>query len=434
MRRLVWVIKSVLPREYQRLSIHSKPIDEITYQDISDFCDSKTPECYFVDYKLQTPSDIAKDVAAMANAVGGVILIGIRTIGEAEGKPGIPDELVGIPDGQKELRRIDKKCGDTLYPPLIAESASCELPHSPGNFVLLLRVPASQSAPHWLGEGDDNKIPIRVSDFTTIRRFTRLIRPSELDGVMQRRQKLAAHREGLRERAIERSSLRAELIESRRHFGLASARDAKFIADQRTMGLVEVSISPVFPSATFVERENLLRLTREISNYFNEPRLRGTAHETGWFRADNTYCECTAWGTVFLARKMCPYIDSTDLPLYTCFTSLGEALTFAEVVMHLSNRLDLMSITITVARANKNMNFYAGGTASTGKIFDYQFELSAECLSTELFSSARVESLVSEILFASGLGLDTYVDDLKLAGVKNIGEIRRDIKLQIGKT
>ena len=80
------------------------------------------------------------------------------------------------------------------------------------------------------------------------------------------------------------------------------------------------------------------------------------------------------------------------------------------------------------------MNFYAGGTASTGKIFDYQFELSAECLSTELFSSARVESLVSEILFASGLGLDTYVDDLKLAGVKNIGEIRRDIKLQIGKT
>ena len=57
------------------MSLWTKPIHEIAFADIDSFCQAGWEESTRLDYKGEWPNDLAKTMAAMANTVGGLIIL-----------------------------------------------------------------------------------------------------------------------------------------------------------------------------------------------------------------------------------------------------------------------------------------------------------------------------------------------------------------------
>jgi len=85
--------------------LYTKPINDITFQDVLDFCEQKTPENFRLDYKKVLPSNekLAKLIAAFANTYGGVIVVGINA---PKGIPNNPFEGIDYDENMKYEERI----------------------------------------------------------------------------------------------------------------------------------------------------------------------------------------------------------------------------------------------------------------------------------------------------------------------------------------
>ena len=70
----------------------SMELEEISYSDVVEFCLEGKPEGIHLDYKREFPDDLGKHIAAMANTLGGMILIGVD---EEDERPKAP--FIGIP-------------------------------------------------------------------------------------------------------------------------------------------------------------------------------------------------------------------------------------------------------------------------------------------------------------------------------------------------
>ena len=60
------------------MSLWYKQLDTIAYADIDAFCTRNIPEGLRLDYKREMPTDLAKLVAAFANTLGGLIILGVE--------------------------------------------------------------------------------------------------------------------------------------------------------------------------------------------------------------------------------------------------------------------------------------------------------------------------------------------------------------------
>ncbi len=129
------------------MSLWYKQPENISYTDIDAFCRQQLPEGMRLDYKLDVPNDLEKVVAALANTLGGLIVLGVEadktsntpiwpsTKGMAR-KPGIEERITAI-------------CRDNIYPPVHPQiSPVVDNPHAPGMVVAVLRVDQSPEAPH----------------------------------------------------------------------------------------------------------------------------------------------------------------------------------------------------------------------------------------------------------------------------------------------
>ena len=61
--------------------LFNKPINDLTFQDVVDFCKKEIPEGKQLDYKYLLPKNkekFAKTIASFANALGGTIIIGVQ--------------------------------------------------------------------------------------------------------------------------------------------------------------------------------------------------------------------------------------------------------------------------------------------------------------------------------------------------------------------
>jgi len=121
--------------------IYSDPIENITWNAVEQFCAEKIPESAVIDYKADWPHDLAKTIAAMANTLGGLIIIGVKT--DAQELPITP--LTGIEvSGRLELR-VFNICEGAIYPPVIPDVITC--PNTGGDkAVVVIRVPISRQA------------------------------------------------------------------------------------------------------------------------------------------------------------------------------------------------------------------------------------------------------------------------------------------------
>src|SRR6266850_4464849 len=90
------------------MRLRGKLLEDVTLVDIQALKDNQVPESSILDYKLQLDlsdsgkRELLRDVAAMANAHGGVLLYGVREARDESNEPtGVPESVEGI-QGENE--------------------------------------------------------------------------------------------------------------------------------------------------------------------------------------------------------------------------------------------------------------------------------------------------------------------------------------------
>ena len=123
----------------------TKPIDEITFEDVESFC-KEWPEGVRVEYKSEITVNrhIPKIVSSFANTYGGVFLIGVEA---DQTKNEVIFPIQGIPKRNGIEEQIQQSALTGIYPGVIPEIKLVDVPNS-NNLVVVVRVDESIQAPH----------------------------------------------------------------------------------------------------------------------------------------------------------------------------------------------------------------------------------------------------------------------------------------------
>jgi len=131
----------------------STPIDDLTFENVNEFCRSLPREGHTLDYKLDFPRRLDKVLASFANTFGGYILIGVDET--ATGEPVLP--IVGVPLQPGLRERVVAIALDAVNPPVFPEVRVIEF-ESPGALapdraVIIIRVHESDASAHAVDGG-----------------------------------------------------------------------------------------------------------------------------------------------------------------------------------------------------------------------------------------------------------------------------------------
>ncbi|MCI0152096.1 ATP-binding protein, partial [Paraburkholderia sediminicola] len=125
-------------------------LDTVTEADIQDLIDHGVRESRTLDYKRDWPTDrdarteLAKDVCAFANALGGDLVFGIREEGGAAAAI-VPLQFANL---DAELLALTSALRDLLEPRVSGGLHPHPVPVAVGGYVVVLRVAPSPAAPH----------------------------------------------------------------------------------------------------------------------------------------------------------------------------------------------------------------------------------------------------------------------------------------------
>ena len=122
----------------------TKPIDEITFEDVQSFC-KEWAEGVRVEYKsdITVNRHIPKIVSSFANTYGGIFLIGV----EADQKNNRVNAIPGILQQNGIEEQIQQSALTGIYPGIIPEIKLIDVPNS-SNVVVVVRVDESVQVPH----------------------------------------------------------------------------------------------------------------------------------------------------------------------------------------------------------------------------------------------------------------------------------------------
>lgn len=136
--------------------LRNKDVRQLTASDLLSLVHDQVRESEQLDYKQDLPGhqdsdrkEFVKDVTAMANARGGVLLFGVTEKRNNGRKTGYPEALVGVtgPVGDDELRRLETMIRDNTDPPL-ASCVAVPVSLADSKSVVAFGVPRSPLAPH----------------------------------------------------------------------------------------------------------------------------------------------------------------------------------------------------------------------------------------------------------------------------------------------
>ena len=168
------------------MHLYNKAITSITWDDIERFCGQAIAENTYLEYKGDFPNDLAKTIAAMANTLGGLILIGVEEMDS--GTPKLPLKGIAADRGLEE--RVLNIILDSMSPPIIPEIATCA--NTGGDkAIVLVRVPQSEHAPHALHR--NSAVYIRTGKRTKPEDLADLDRIDWLRGAGERNLKTCAN-------------------------------------------------------------------------------------------------------------------------------------------------------------------------------------------------------------------------------------------------
>jgi predicted HTH transcriptional regulator len=174
--------------------IYTKPANDIGWDDVDSFCQEGIPEGAHLDYKRDFPSNLEKTIAAMANTLGGVILIGVEE--DDESKPKLPLRGVKFQKGLSE--RVTSIILSNVTPPVFPDIAVCR--NSDGDkAVVVIRVPQSHQTPHAINR--NTQVYLRTGNRNSPEDLARI---DEIEWLREHRRKSEDLRDQIYRRAIDR--------------------------------------------------------------------------------------------------------------------------------------------------------------------------------------------------------------------------------------
>ena len=142
----------------------TKPIDELTADDINELIDERIREDESVEFKRVLTSDvvkgngrsesrlrdkakegIVKEVVAFANGSGGRLFLGVA---EREGAWDTAGYVARVPQCLALAESLNRSCDDAIDPPIFGLKVMGVTTDDDGSGVIVFDVPASQQAPH----------------------------------------------------------------------------------------------------------------------------------------------------------------------------------------------------------------------------------------------------------------------------------------------
>ncbi len=130
--------------------LFSKPVHELTFNDVVAFCKRGLPENKQLDYKYMLPKNhekFAKTIASFANAMGGTIIIGVQD--DKNDKPAPP--FLGIAYHEKVRNSIEDIIKTHIDPVVFVEVNVCLNKRGDRMFVVI-DIPQSNLTPHLVGK------------------------------------------------------------------------------------------------------------------------------------------------------------------------------------------------------------------------------------------------------------------------------------------
>jgi len=243
--------------------MYSQKIQDIDWSSVKSFCDEQLTENTYLDYKGDFPKNLEKTIAAMANTLGGVIIIGVAEDKQL-GKPVLPVEGIDMQRGLEE--RITNIILTNISPPVFPEIAVCPDVDEQKAFVVI-RVPQSDAAPH--ATHHESRVYVRTGNLNTPEELANI---DKVFWLRDRREKAVALREWIFERATQRFfDMRDGSIPE-----ISATEEGGWVNQTDQPALLTLAITPVYPNETpsvTPPELNVIRRNINVRDYM------GTGHE-----------------------------------------------------------------------------------------------------------------------------------------------------------
>ena len=361
----------------------TKPIDEITFEDVKSFC-NEWAESVRVEYKrdINLKRHIPKIVSSFANTYGGLFLIGV----EADQKNNRVSSIPGIPQPNGIEEQIRQSALTGIYPGVIPEIKVVDMPNS-SNVVVVVRVDESVQAPHAIE--CSTKIYIRTGSITQPYKL------SDIDRI--------AHMFKRREDSQ---------VVARQIFSRIETR-AKHNLDLDIPTLT-VTAQPIFPYRPVISTSNIYEL-----RYVLPPPIRRVTGGV-FHRSREKYLELNEYGIVYHKISLSNSIIIQEID-YTRFLShINDSIVkirdFYNECKYLGNievtaRLqDVLEKELMDPDGDFSGRLSIGNISEGTKCYDTEVVASKQCLSRDLENEEKrkdiVEELVCQLLWAFNIPAD----------------------------
>lgn len=135
----------------------NKSLNEIQIKDIQNLIDDKREESTILEYKAiidKNTKEIAKDISAMANSEGGIIIYGVTE------EDNLPKKVNWIASSSKGAERLDQVVSSTITPICNIFIRTIKKPKSEKKEIYLVYVPRSEDL-HMVLKDNDNRHYVR---------------------------------------------------------------------------------------------------------------------------------------------------------------------------------------------------------------------------------------------------------------------------------
>jgi len=226
----------------------SIPIDSLTFQDVTNFCQTRAREGLVLDYKVDFPKNLDKAIASFANTYGGHILIGVNET--PTGEPVLP--IVGVAAHPGLRERVVATALQAITPPIYPEVRVLEFQSPVANTtndraVVVVRVHESEDGAHAIDGG--TSVYLRVDNISS--HFTRKATIEEVGWLINKRQKSLALKNQL-----------IETAQGRARSSVIAWRTARRLSTQEPPGTFVLYTVPKFPRSELGSPQDLLQFSR----------------------------------------------------------------------------------------------------------------------------------------------------------------------------
>lgn len=174
--------------------LFNKPFHDVTFNDVADFCRRGLPEGKQLDYKYMLPKNhekFAKTIASFANAMGGMIIVGVQD--DKNDKPKPP--FAGIPYHEK-MRNCIEDIIQTHIDPVVFVDINICVSKTGERMFILINIPQSNLTPHLVGKL--KRAYVRTGQSS---RPEAIVHPDKLPWLLDHRQKSERLRHILHDKA-----------------------------------------------------------------------------------------------------------------------------------------------------------------------------------------------------------------------------------------